>query len=65
MSDLKQGKSVYKAKDGYRWRIVAGSDIVAESGEGYSSKAKCENGYRAAVFVMLRDLLGYDLERTK
>jgi len=27
--------TIYKAKDGYRWRMKRGADVVAESGEGY------------------------------
>lgn len=33
--------SVYAARDGTRWRMTRSGRIVAESGEGYSSAAKC------------------------
>lgn len=32
--------TVYKAADGWRWHTRASSDLVAESGEAYSSKDK-------------------------
>ena len=28
--------SIYKAKDGWRWRMKRGGKIIAESGEAYS-----------------------------
>ena len=33
---------LYKAKDGWRWRAVAGNGrIVAESGEAYNGRIRC------------------------
>ena len=44
---MRNGKNVtYKDKKGlWRWRIVASNGrILADSGEGYSSRAACEKG---------------------
>ena len=39
MSDRYKGE-FYKAKDGYRWRVVAANgNIVADSGEAYENRA--------------------------
>lgn len=32
--------TLYKSKDGWRWRFIRGGRIVAHSGEGYSEKRK-------------------------
>lgn len=41
---------VYKAADGWRWRLRAkNSKIVADSGEAYSSKSNCR---RAACHMI-------------
>lgn len=37
---------VYKAKDGYRWRLWSSSDVVAISGQGYSSKDYCRKAVK-------------------
>lgn len=35
---------IYKAKDGWRWRLWAKNGrIVAESGEAYRAKSRCVN----------------------
>lgn len=47
---------VYKAADGYRWRLVAANGrIVADSGEAYTRK---RDAYRATVAVkaMVRNM---------
>lgn len=41
---------IYKAKDGWRWRVHAkNGKIVAESGEGYTSRVRCLVGASAAL----------------
>lgn len=30
--------TIYKSKDGWRWHRMSGSDIVSESGEGYTNR---------------------------
>ncbi len=43
--------TVYKAKDGYRWRAKSRNGrIVAESGEAYVRKAACILAYERFVF---------------
>lgn len=34
--------TVYKAKDGWRWRMERGGRIVADSGEAYTERAHCK-----------------------
>lgn len=37
---------IYKAKDGFRWRLRArNGKITAESGEAYSNRSKCVDGW--------------------
>lgn len=45
---------VYKAKDGFRWRVTARNGrIVAESGEGYSREADCRKAYAKLTLPVL------------
>lgn len=38
---------IYEAKDGFRWRLRARNGrIVAESGEAYSTRAACGQGWK-------------------
>lgn len=49
---------VYEDSAGeYRWRLTSGSDIIADSGEGYSS----EDGARQAVSRVQGDAAGADV----
>lgn len=49
---------VYEDSAGeYRWRLTSGSDIIADSGEGYSS----ESGARKAVARVQGDAEGADV----
>lgn len=44
---------VYKAADGWRWRLRAkNSKIVADSGEAYSSKSNCVRAARRMINSM-------------
>lgn len=46
----KGGAAVTKTE--WRWRLRASNGrIVADSGEGYSSRAKCRDGFRAAALL--------------
>lgn len=37
---------VYRAADGWRWRMKSGNGrIVAESGEAYTNRSKCIDGF--------------------
>jgi uncharacterized protein YegP (UPF0339 family) len=43
-SRIKHQAEVYRAKDGWRWRLWAKNGrIVAESGESYRSKYRCSD----------------------
>lgn len=33
---------IYKAKDGWRWRMIRSGRIIAESGEGYKRRSSCK-----------------------
>lgn len=42
---------VYKAKDGYRWRLKARNGrIIAESGEAYSSRGNATKGWNRVYY---------------
>jgi uncharacterized protein YegP (UPF0339 family) len=49
-----RGFTLYESKDGWRWRLVHGSRIVAASGESFSSK----RGAMRSVLALLKTLLG-------
>jgi len=42
---------VYEDRDGeWRWRLVHDNgNVIADSGEGYASRQKCEQGLRSVV----------------
>lgn len=49
-------KAIHKAKDGWRWRLVAANGkIIAESGEAYTREADAERGFETvrAAFAAL------------
>lgn len=49
---------IYEDSSGeYRWRLTSGSDIIADSGEGYSSKS----GAKEAVERVQDDASGADV----
>lgn len=49
---------IYEDKGGeYRWRLTSGGDIIADSGEGYSSKS----GAKDAVERVKRDAADADI----
>lgn len=51
---------VYKAKDGYRWRLKAANSEIVATGESYPTRAGANNGVdavkRAAAAASVVDL---------
>lgn len=46
MSTKKNPLEFYEAKDGWRWRLVAGNhEIVGAASEAFSSEAACINNF--------------------
>ncbi|MES3001356.1 MAG: DUF1508 domain-containing protein [Pseudomonadota bacterium] len=55
MSKLRKGKvEFYKDRKGqHRWRLIASNGrVVADSAEGYVTKAACENGFVAVASLV-------------
>jgi uncharacterized protein YegP (UPF0339 family) len=53
--------TVYKAKDGHRWRITAhNGKIVAESGEAYERPSGAKKSVKQLLTIVERGL--YDIE---
>ena len=48
---------IYKARDGWRWRAVAGNGrIVAESGEAYTRRRGLMNGLSKARVALCSEI---------
>ncbi len=48
---------VYRATDGWRWRMIAGNGrVLADSGEAYEHRVDCEHG-----LSLVRDKAPIDL----
>lgn len=52
---------VYKAKDGFRWRLKSGNGrIVAESGEAYKTRAAATAGWSKVRREAFRTIVHQD-----
>jgi uncharacterized protein YegP (UPF0339 family) len=49
---------IYKDKQGlWRWRVIARNGrIIAESGEGYTRKNRCLDGFESLAYGIINDL---------
>lgn len=48
------GLEIYKAKDGYRWRLWSQGRIKADSGEAYTRKEKLRKGLTQTAKLLQR-----------
>lgn len=49
---------IYRAKDGWRWRAWRGGNIVADSGEAYSTRAGARSAAIRFIVAKGRSVFG-------
>lgn len=50
---------IYRAVDGFRWRLKARNGrVIADSGEAYSNRSKCLDGWSRVRRGVRRDEVG-------